>query len=58
MATTPCTRHAKNVWMAYCSDCAAWHLHRQIALGIRSPAAGTPVRRPSPAGMSGLQLAA
>ncbi len=30
-ADTPCTRHGAHRWMAYCADCTAWHLGRQIA---------------------------
>ena len=30
-ADTVCTRHGAHRWMAYCADCTAWHLGRQIA---------------------------
>ena len=42
MPSTPCTRHARHVWMAYCPECTAWHLARQMA--HRHPPA---VRRPT-----------
>lgn len=32
---TPCLRHGR-VWLASCTGCTAWHLHRQIA--ARGPA--------------------
>jgi hypothetical protein len=28
---TPCTRHARTVWMAYCPECTAWQLAVEIA---------------------------
>jgi hypothetical protein len=27
----PCYRHSAHRWLAYCDDCTAWHLGRQIA---------------------------
>jgi hypothetical protein len=30
-APTPCTRHARHTWMAYCPTCTAWHLTNEIA---------------------------
>ena len=27
----PCHRHPATRWLAYCDDCTAWHLARQIA---------------------------
>jgi hypothetical protein len=27
----PCHRHSAARWLAYCDDCTAWHLGRQIA---------------------------
>lgn len=38
----PCTRHARNVWLACCADCTAWHLAHQ------TPAPGRPGLRRSP----------
>ncbi len=29
-APLPCLRHSRT-WLAYCDDCTAWHLGRQIA---------------------------
>ncbi|MFW3173088.1 hypothetical protein [Geodermatophilus sp. CPCC 206100] len=30
-APIPCLRHTERKWLAYCDDCTAWHLARQIA---------------------------
>jgi hypothetical protein len=30
-APIPCLRHTERKWLAYCDDCTAWHLSRQIA---------------------------
>jgi len=30
-APIPCLRHSERKWLAYCDDCTAWHLARQIA---------------------------
>ncbi|MGK5112753.1 MULTISPECIES: hypothetical protein [unclassified Geodermatophilus] len=30
-APIPCLRHSERKWLAYCDDCKAWHLARQIA---------------------------
>jgi hypothetical protein len=27
----PCCKHTAHRWLAYCDDCTAWHLGRQIA---------------------------
>ncbi|SDN06764.1 hypothetical protein SAMN05660642_03987 [Geodermatophilus siccatus] len=27
----PCSKHTACRWLAYCDDCTAWHLGRQIA---------------------------
>ena len=27
----PCYKHTAHRWLAYCDDCTAWHLGRQIA---------------------------
>ena len=35
--TTPCQRHSRRTWMAYCPDCTAWHL--TVARARRGPAA-------------------
>ncbi|MGY1823247.1 hypothetical protein [Geodermatophilus sp. SYSU D00079] len=37
-APIPCLRHTERRWLAYCGDCTAWHLARQIA--ARDAAAG------------------
>lgn len=42
MAATPCLRHPAHVWMAYCPDCTAWHLDRQITGRSRSARARVP----------------
>ena len=55
-ADTVCTRHGAHRWMAYCADCTAWHLGRQIAaratasvLTLVTDAARRPEPRLSPA---------
>ena len=30
-ATTPCYRHPREIWMAACSDCTAWHMAVALA---------------------------
>ncbi|MGY1763975.1 hypothetical protein ACI79G_21635 [Geodermatophilus sp. SYSU D00779] len=54
-ADTPCPRHGMHRWMAYCADCTAWHLGRQIAVrGAVGPTASVltlvtgAARRPEP----------
>jgi RNA polymerase sigma factor (sigma-70 family) len=53
-ANRPCHRHATEVWMAYCSECTAWHLGHQTA--VPSPGLGQrPTdRRPSRSSPDGL----
>jgi hypothetical protein len=34
-ALRPCYRHSAHRWLAYCDDCTAWHLGRQIAARTR-----------------------
>jgi hypothetical protein len=41
-APTPCLRHP-HAWLAYCDDCTAWHLARQLARPT-----GTPLVRLTP----------
>jgi RNA polymerase sigma factor (sigma-70 family) len=46
VADTVCTRHGAHRWMAYCADCTAWHLGRQIA--ARETGRATASVRPDP----------
>jgi hypothetical protein len=46
--TTPCYRHSRQVWLAACPDCTAWHL--AAACARRDAAAAvSPVGRVRPA---------
>jgi hypothetical protein len=36
--STPCYRHPRNVWLASCDDCTAWHLAAAIARRDRASA--------------------
>jgi hypothetical protein len=47
--TTPCYRHAREVWLAACPDCTAWHLAASLGRCtnevVVAPAAERPVVR-------------
>lgn len=47
-ADTPCTRHGAHRWMAYCSDCTAWHLAHQLVQRHATAAAEGPRTRAVP----------
>jgi hypothetical protein len=41
--TTPCYRHPREIWMAACSDCTAWHMavalaHRDEVVSVMATA--------------------
>jgi hypothetical protein len=44
---TPCNRHARTVWMAYCPACTAWHLAVEIARRNGSGSSLDPQSAPS-----------
>ncbi|MGY1706209.1 hypothetical protein ACI79C_16715 [Geodermatophilus sp. SYSU D00697] len=54
---TPCSRHARSVWIASCADCTAWHLAGALADRDRDHpapgAAGSPPEPRDPARGSG-----
>ncbi|NDI47781.1 hypothetical protein [Goekera deserti] len=37
----PCLRHPRATWVASCTQCSAWHLHRMRTLARPSGAART-----------------
>ena len=39
----PCYRHSAHRWLAYCDDCTAWHLGRQVAAREAAGARTTPI---------------
>ncbi|MGY1690777.1 hypothetical protein [Geodermatophilus sp. SYSU D01105] len=44
---TPCSRHARSVWIASCADCTAWHLAGALA-DRDNPAPGAAGSPPEP----------
>jgi hypothetical protein len=62
----PCHRHPATRWLAYCDDCTAWHLGRQIAAREAARTRTAPVltlvhptgRRPAPRRAAALRPAA